>query len=103
MVFEQLSKTVTKMRAVRMSQVLFDFAMIYGIICVVMGGARVVMFNQTFIQNDAMIVVLLISVADLCLAVIRRNYRSQGIALSKQLTGRLSDQEAQLIQALKRF
>lgn len=77
--------------------------MIYGIICVVMDGARVTMFNQTLIQNDAMIVVLLIGTVDLCLALIRRNYRNAGIGLSRQLTGRLTDQEKQLVQTLERF
>ena len=103
MIFDQLDRTIRKMRTIRMFQVLFDCAVVYGIICVIVDGTRVTLFNQTMVQNKAMIVVLLIGAIDLCLAVIRRNYRSTGMQLSQQFTGRLSDQEMQLVRALERF
>ncbi len=60
MIFDQLDRTIRKMRTIRMFQVLFDCAVVYGIICVIVDGTRVTLFNQTMVQNNAMIVVLLI-------------------------------------------
>lgn len=103
MVFEQLDKTVRKMRTIRLFQVLFECAVVYGIICVIVDGARVTLFNQTMMQENAMIVVVLIGTVNLCLALIRRNYRHFGVRLSSQFTGRLSDQEQQLVMAFQRL
>ncbi|KRO09680.1 hypothetical protein IV59_GL000438 [Paucilactobacillus hokkaidonensis] len=81
----------------------FDFAMIYGVICILTSGALVTMFNRTFTQDNAMTVVFLISLIDLCFAFIRRNHRRDGMKLITGLTGQLNEQEAQLVQLLHRY
>ncbi|KIS04143.1 hypothetical protein [Paucilactobacillus wasatchensis] len=102
-IIQQLTQTVKSMRRLRMIQAFFDFAMIYGVIRILMSGSMVTMFNATFTQNNAMTVVFLISLIDLCFAFIRRNHRRDGMNLIAGLTGQLNDQEARLVQLLHRF
>lgn len=102
-IIQQLTQTVKTMRRLRIIQVFFDFAMIYGVIQILMGGTTVTMFSMTFTQNNAMSVVFLISLIDLCFAFIRRNHRRDGMNLISGLTGQLNDQEAQLVQLLHRY
>lgn len=81
-IIQQLTQTVKTMRRLRIIQVFFDFAMIYGVIQILMGGTTVTMFSMTFTQNNAMSVVFLISLIDLCFAFIRRNHRRDGRRVS---------------------
>jgi hypothetical protein len=86
-IVNELMQTVRTMQRLRFVQIFSDFAMIYGVIRILSSGTTVELFNVTFTQDNAMIVVFLISLVDLSFAFIRRNYRREGLRLTAALTG----------------
>lgn len=102
-IINELANKVRSIQRLRFAQFLFDVAMIYGVVRIFMGGNMVELFGRSLSQDNAMIVVFLISIADLALALILRNLRQDGMKLIANLTGRLDDRELALVQKIERY
>lgn len=88
-----INRLANQLLLVKSIQVVSDFFFIYLTYCILISGDVMTFFGREFTQSNALIIVILVSVINLCLSLLQRSYRRSGRELAEQLDGDLTDAE----------
>jgi len=92
-IIERIDSIVKQLRLLKTIQVISDFFFIYLTYSILISGDVMNFFGRQFTQGNALAMVMLVAVINICLSLLQRNYRRSGRELASQLDGDLTDEE----------